>query len=176
VKKFMISSGFLLCLGLVFWLQHSPQEAPPIPTMDDIDRKIVELQVKFGAKPAHDFFADDGIFMNGAFQGQNLDERVIQPLVERIRSETELVPLAVLFPENPKRAGAMVVPLPQAKAELHALQTIFIESDHAFDGVILRAYGNHWMQFELMDAATAQASEIENWDIEEIATDQTSGS
>lgn len=173
--KFLLSLACMFGVGVFIWMSNSKEETPPLPTMDDIDHKIVELQEKFGTKPARDFFAEGGTFMDAPFQGQSLDATVILPLVERICAETDREPLAIFFPESPQRAGAMVVPLPQTKEELHALQKIFIEADHNFNGVILRAYGNHWMQFELMDAASAKASDLENWDIEEEVLAQNAG-
>ena len=165
MKRFSIIIGIVLIAVLSWYLLR----ADPLPDLRPATDHHIQSWVKeFELKNAHEFFEADGSFMDLKFADQNLDQIVIFPLIQRIRRETGLEPLAVLTKENSQHAGGMIVELPLERGKFRQLQSIFIAADEAYPGVILRQYGHQWMQFELLDEETANASGMENWDVEEL--------
>lgn len=146
-----------LALYYYFW-------TPPLQPLPETDTQVNYWIQQFDKTNAIEFLENGGLFMNARVRDGKLDEEVVLPLLKRIKEETGIEPLASLMPDSNKIAGMMLVNLPADPAKLERLKQIFVEADDAYEGPILRNYGDLWMHFELMDPTLAKMNNMSNWD------------
>lgn len=163
MKRWKIIGGILLLvvgLGFLF----PPNFVPDLRPLTD--GEVQMWMEESEQQDAIEFLEQGGRYADREYASQQLDEKVVMPLLQRLRDEVGQESIALLMEQNPRYASAMAVKLPSDEARRLQLQSIFIEADEAFSGIILRQYGHTWMHFEIADEAFAQASNLENWHVE----------
>lgn len=142
------------------------------PPKRDIDQeKITDARVENWAKQyeqedAIAFLERGGLLCDKNPLLKGMDKDVALPFVKRLKEKTGNTAVVFLFPEDRKLGGAAAIPIPKDPLKLAALKTFMLEEERAFDGIIVRSYGQQWLQFEFLDAKMAKAGGIETWEVE----------
>lgn len=151
----------LLAGGLWWWRAHRPLDYRPVT-----DARVSQIHADSTLKDGIEFLQQGGAYADRDPSQKGLDEQLVLPLLERLRSELGHRPQAVLMDDDPTIAGLMTLRLPNNPEQVEKLKQFFSEADAEFDGVILHQYGHHWMHFDFVSAENAAVMEIDNWEVE----------
>lgn len=164
-RKLLVAGAVCLAGLLVSWFfLRAPK--PRVDLKEVTDARIDDWIKTYPQQDAIEFLEKGGKFSDKNPQLVGMDREVVLPFLKRLADETHNRAIVLLYKENPKIAGAAAVPMPSDSSALKDLKSFMVREDKAYDGVILRQYGRHWMYLDFMDPKTARASRLENWDVE----------
>ena len=99
---------------------------------------------------AIEFLTDGGIYVDRDEPGeQKLDRPHILPLLQKLKTELSMAPIAVVSRDDEKLALAIVAKLPEAvtRADVEAL---LLKAQDTFPGEILQQWGYEWLSIDFL--------------------------
>ena len=166
MKRKLLVAGAVCLVGLIVYWFFLRGPKPLAELQDVTDARIDDWVKTYSQQDAIEFLEKGGKFADKNPLVVGMDREVVLPFLKRLADETHNRAIVLLYKENPKIAGAAAVPIPSDSSALKQLKSFMAREDKAYEGVILRQYGRHWMYLDFMDPKTARASRIENWDVE----------
>ncbi len=119
-----------------------------------------EVAMYFNGRASRDaiaFLEEGGRYIDADIEDDEprIDEPYVLPLVRQLRDEHGLAPIAILDPEDPRVAVAIVAESGDAAVKAAVNGTI-AKADRAYPGEILSQWGHRWLSVDFLTPEEAE--------------------
>ena len=127
----------------------------------------VETDILAGAQKvdAVDFFEKGGTYYDDE-DATGVDREILLPMLKRLLEVFPSEQWVVPREEEPTRAYAVLITLPDDKNVEDAMAKVVEAADDKFDGLILQQWGHRWLSIDFLDAETVEFLKKSDPDLE----------